>query len=54
VAAGADSGAVAAALVSAKDGLPGKTVTRLMTMAALAAEARLLMRMFIRGGVHGF
>ena len=52
--AGADSGAVAAALVSAKDWLPGKTATRLMIMAALAEAARLLMRALIRGGVHGF
>ena len=52
--AGADSGAAAAALVSAKDRFPAKTVTRLMIMVALAEEARLLMRMLIRGGVHGF
>lgn len=44
----------AAALVSAKDRFPAKTTTRLMIMAALAEEARLLMRMLIRGGVHGF
>jgi hypothetical protein len=52
--AGADSGPVSAALVSAKDWLPGKTATRLMIMAALAEAARLLMRALIRGGVHGF
>jgi hypothetical protein len=50
----ADSAAGSAALVSAKDWVPGNTAKRLMTTAALAGEARWRMRAFIRDAVRGF
>ena len=45
---------LSAAVVSAKDWVPGNSAARLIATAASAWEERLLMRGLIRGGVHEF
>ena len=45
---------VSAAVVSAKDWVPGNSVARQIATAASAWEERLLVRGLIRGGVHEF
>jgi hypothetical protein len=45
---------VSAAVVSAKDWVPGSSAARLIATAASAWEERLLVRGLIRGGVHEF
>ena len=51
---GACAAFVSAAVVSAKDWVPGNSAARLIATAASAWEERLLVRGLIRGGVHEF
>jgi hypothetical protein len=51
---GACAALVSAAVVSAKDWVPGNSAARPIATAASAWEERLLVRGLIRGGVHEF